>query len=154
MIRKLLVGSSDFSIAVSPEWYTIIKIGDIPFIMDDIDVHNHEHTIKTWWHQYYELNRLKQNYEKDLPIYEEWLKAKEICGSVDSLISIINGAGNGFISKNIATNSTKTYASWFSFHPFQWEDIYGQYVCKRFYNNATKLFIWRIRWNKVQKPLS
>jgi hypothetical protein len=46
-IRKLLIGSSDFSIAVSPQGETIIKIGDIPFIMDDISIHNHEHTIKT-----------------------------------------------------------------------------------------------------------
>lgn len=137
-IRKLLVGSPDFAIAVSPQGDTIIKIGDIPFIMDDIVLHDYDHTIKTWWHQYYQLNRLKQNYEKELPSYEEWMQAKESCGSVDALISIINGAGNGFISKNTTTNTTKTYASWFAFHPFQWEDIYGQYICKRFANNTTK----------------
>lgn len=137
-LRKLLVWSPDFSIAVTPEWETVIKIGEIPFIMDDIPTHEHEHSIKTWWHSYYELNWLKEHFEKELPTYEEWLAAKESCKNVDALISIINGAGNGFISRNTTTKKTKQYAEWFSFHPFQWDDIYGQYICKRFAGNATK----------------
>jgi len=47
IIKQLLVASSDFSLAVSPEGDTIIKIGDVPFIIDDIDIHDPDKTIKT-----------------------------------------------------------------------------------------------------------
>lgn len=120
---------------ISPEWEHIVQIGDIPFILDDIDTQEEWVMLEYEWQKYYRIEWLKRAYEKELPTYEEREQAKKEVWWIKNLLSLTHAWEPWFL-----TQEKEMRAWWYSFQAAQWEDVYGMHIANWMWDN----YAWHV----------